>query len=147
MPDLAKAPGNTPISYVSTIPIVNVSLATVQPGPEHTITGLLAGEPIQAGDQCYIKSSDGRIWRSSGAAANAAAVVDGTAAENCDTGRGLTLYRGVHFNFGAGTLTPGASYYLSGTTVGGLSDTPSVGGTAIIARSIDTSKIYVRTSY
>ena len=147
MAELTKAPGYTPLSYINPTPVVNVSLATVQPGPEHTITGLWAGETIQAGDACYIKQADGRLYRSLGAAANAAAVVDGFAAENCDATRGLTLYRGVHFNYSAGGLQPGTSYYLSGTVPGGLTDAPSTGGTTVIARSIDASKIYVRTSY
>jgi hypothetical protein len=144
--DIAKAPGYAPTSYVSTVPVPNVSLATVQPGNEHAISGLAAGEQIQGGDLCYIKS-DGKIWRSTGAAANAAAVVDGMAAENYSVGQSVTLWRGVALNYAAGTLVPGTNYYLSGTTVGGLADAASTGGTVVVARSLDTSKIFVKSSY
>lgn len=147
MAEISKATGYTPASYVSNTPIPGVSLATRQPGAEHSITGLLAGESIAAGDACYIKSSDGRIYRSTGAAANAAAVVDGWAAENCTAGEALTLYRHVHFNYSAGGLTPGTPYYLSGTVTGGIADAPSTGGTVVIARAIDASRLYVRPSY
>jgi hypothetical protein len=143
--DIAKATGYTPTNYVSTTPVPNVSLATVQPGAEHTITGLVAGETIAAGDACYIKAADGRIWRSTGAAANAAAVVDGFAATNCTVGQGLTLYHGVNLNYGT-ALTPGTPYYLS-ATAGALADAASTGGTVVIARAVDATRVYVRKSY
>jgi len=146
MAAVAKSVGFTPTSYVSAVAIPGVSLATKQPGAEHAITGLFAGEVIAAGDACYIKSSDGFIYRSTGAAANAAAVVDGFAAENCNTGEALTLYRGVNFNYGTG-LTPGTPYYLSGTVAGGLDTATSTGGTAVVGRSLDATRVYVRTSY
>jgi hypothetical protein len=145
--EIAKQTGYTPINYVGSTPVPGVSLATTEPGYEHAITGLLAGETIAAGDACYIKASDGRIWRSTGAAANAAAVVDGFAAENCTAGEALTLYRGVHFNYSGGLLTPGTSYYLSGTVAGGIADAASTGGTTVIARAMDASRVLVKTSY
>lgn len=147
MTAVAKGTGYTPTSLVSAVAIPNVSLASVKPPANNCITGLKAGEDIAAGDACYIKGADGRIWRSTGAAANAAAVVDGFAAENCKAGEALTLYYGVHLNYSAGLLTPGASYYLSGSAAGGLDTATSTGGTTVIARSIDTSRIWVQKSY
>ena len=147
MTAVSKATGYTPTSYVSSTAVPGVSLATRQPGAEHAITGLLAGETIAAGDACYIKGSDGRIYKSIGTAANAAAQVDGFAAENVTAGEALTLYYGVHFNYSAGGLTPGASYYLSGATAGALDTSSSTGGTAVIARSVDASRVFVRKSY
>lgn len=147
MAEIVKATGYTPVNYVGTTPVPGVSLASRQPPPNCAITGLKAGENIAAGDACYIKAADGLIYRSTGAAANAAAQVDGWAAENCVTGEALTLYRYVHFNYSAGLLTPGTSYYVSGTVAGGIADAASTGGTVAVARSVDASRLYVKTSY
>lgn len=60
-----------------------VSLSTPAPDVEHSLSGLHAGEALAAGDACYIKSSDGLIYRSSGggvglAAPNAPALTTAT---------------------------------------------------------------------
>lgn len=44
----------------------NAGLATIVPGPEHSISGYLAGEDLSAGSACYIKSSDGKVYKSLG---------------------------------------------------------------------------------
>jgi hypothetical protein len=119
------------------------SLSTMVPCPAHQLSGLVAGEAIVAGDACYIKAADGKVWLATGAAANAAAQVDGFAAKNYAVGQGVTLYYNVHFNYGSG-LTIGALYYLSGTTAGGLVDAASTGGTTWIAKAIDATRIYIR---
>jgi hypothetical protein len=120
------------------------SLATTVPCPAHQIAGLLAGEAVAAGDACYIKS-DGKVWRSTGAAANAAAQVDGFAAEAAASGEAVTLYHDVNFRYGAG-LTPGARYYLSGATAGALADAASTGGTGAIAFAVDATRVRVMRS-
>lgn len=147
MAEITKATGYTPTNFVGSTPVPGVSLATRQPGAEHSITNLKAGETIAAGDACYIKASDGLIYRSTGAAANAAAQVDGWAAENCVAGEALTLFKNVNLNYSAGALTPGTSYFVSGTVAGGIADAASTGGTAVVARSIDGSRLFVKTSY
>jgi hypothetical protein len=43
-----------------------VSLATLTPGPECSISGYLAGEALTAGDACYIKTSDTKVYKSKG---------------------------------------------------------------------------------
>jgi hypothetical protein len=111
--------------------------------PGHQLSGLIAGEAIAAGDACYIKAADGKVWLATGAAANAAAQVDGFAAKNYAAGQGVTLLYDVHFGYGSG-LTIGALYYLSGTTAGGLVDAASTGGTTWIAKAVDATRIYVR---
>lgn len=121
------------------------SLSTTVPCPAHQISGLVAGEAIAAGDACYIKS-DGKAWKSTGAAANAAAVVDGFAATAAATGQGVTLLYNLNFYYGA-ALTPGAGYFLSGTTAGGLDTVASTGGTVVVARAVDDTRIYVTKSY
>jgi hypothetical protein len=104
-------------------------------------SNLLAGEAIAAGDACYIKS-DGKAWKATGAANNAAAQVDGFAFQAASSGEAVTLYTDVTFNYGSG-LTPGARYYLSGATAGALADAASTGGLIAIASAIDATRIRV----
>lgn len=109
-----------------------------------SITGLLAGEAIAGGDAVYIKAADGKVWKATGAAANAAAKVRGFAAKAADAGMPVTILRsGIHIAYGpnvAGTASaPTADLFLSGTVAGGLADAASTGGTTAIAFVIDTA--------
>ena len=113
--------------------------------PEHEkITGLLAGEAIAAGDACYIKS-DGKVWLSTGAAANAAAKVDGYAFQATAVDEAVTLLRNCRWRYGAG-LTPGARVFLSAATPGALSDVATTGGTAPIGYVVDATRIQLSES-
>jgi hypothetical protein len=105
--------------------------------------GKLAGEAIAAGDLCYMKS-DGKIWRSNGTSANAAAKCDGIAAKDADSGQAVTIFRGVSFNYGA-SLTPGARVYVS-ATAGAIDDAATTGGTAPIGFVEDATKIFIHGS-
>lgn len=122
------------------------TLSHVVPPAVNRYTGLLAGEAIGAGHLCYISSVDGRVYRSSGAAANAAAVVDGIALQAAAVGEAVTLNYDINVRYGA-NLTPGIFLYLSGTTPGGLDTVASVGGTVPVGRTIDATRIHVRRSY
>lgn len=109
----------------------------------NSITGLLAGEALAAGDAVYLKGADGRVWKATGAAANAAAKARGFAAKAADAGFPCTvLTRGVHLAYGplvsAVAVAAGSDLYLSGTVAGGLADAASTGGTTPIAYVIDT---------
>jgi hypothetical protein len=116
------------------------SLATVNPGPNCWVgSDLHAGAAIAAGDACYIAST-GLVLLATGAAANAAALVDGFAALPAKIGEAVTLLDGVDWHYGA-ALTPGARYYLSGTTPGGLDTVASTGGTIAIGKAISTTRI------
>jgi hypothetical protein len=122
------------------------SLATLTPGPECWVgSNLVAGEDLGAWDACYIKGADGKVYKSTGAAANAAAKVRGYAAKPTSSGQPVTLMKDVDVQYGSG-LTPGADYYLSGTTAGGLDTAPSTGGTASIAFAIDATRIRLLAS-
>jgi hypothetical protein len=124
----------------------NPSLASLLPPANTKITGLFVGEDIAVGDACYIKS-DGKVYRSTGAAANAAAEVDGFAlvAGKVAQNDAITLIHDVVLQYGSG-LTPGQKLYVSGATAGALADAPSTGGTKEVARAIDTTRIYVQRS-
>lgn len=122
------------------------SVATTVYCPAHEIPDLVAGEALAAGDACYIKS-DGKAWKSTGAAANAAAKVDGYAPTAVAAGRHVTLLEGLDWHYGSG-LTPGTHYFLSGTTAGGLDTAASTGGTAPIAVAMNTTVIRLfRSTY
>jgi hypothetical protein len=108
-------------------------------------TGLLAGEAIGAGDACYIKTSDGKVYKSTGAAANAAAVVDGWAPNAAPAGEAVTLVFNCTLSYAG--VAAGTPYYLSGTTAGGIADAASTGGTVVVARGISSTRLYVKKSY
>lgn len=114
------------------------SLASPYPSPENRIVGLKAGEDIEAGDVCYI-ASDGTVKRSDGTAADDKAVGFGIAAGDADQGEAVTLYKNVNFHYGS-NLTPGTPLYVS-TNAGKLSDATTTGGTVIVARVIDSTRI------
>jgi hypothetical protein len=119
------------------------SLAALLPQQNTQLAGLLAGEAIAAGDLCYIKS-DGKIWRSNGTAANAAAVCIGIALEACNTGEACTIMWNVNMRYGAG-LTPGAKLFVS-ATAGAIDDAATTGGTAPIGYVVDATRIHINQS-
>ena len=121
------------------------SLATVVPCPAHHHAGLLAGEAIAAGDLCYVKGSDGKVYKSTGAAAAAPAQVDGMALQAAAINESVSLYYDVTVRYGSG-LTPGAKLFLSGATAGLFADAASTGGTAWVGKVITATRVYVRKS-
>lgn len=122
------------------------SISTAVPGPEHSITSLLAGVAIAAGDACYI-ASDGTVKLSlaTTTATDATNVVDGFAAGAAAIGQSVSLYYGLNFYYATG-MTPGTPFYLSGAVAGGLDTASTSGQTAVIARAMDASRLYVRKS-
>lgn len=121
------------------------SISTTTPCPAHHISGLVAGETIAAGDVLYVKS-DGKLWKSIGTAANAAAKVAGIALQAAAVGEGCSVYFGVNVRYGAG-LTPGTPIFLSATAGGGaIADAASTGGTAPIGFVIDATRIHILQS-
>jgi len=119
----------------------SLSSMNLDPGAQK-LPALIAGEALAAGDACYIKASDGLVYRSTGAAANAAAKVRGFAPTLINIGEPVSLIFNVGMNYGSG-LTPGADAFLSGTTAGGLDTAASTGGTAPIGFCIDATRIYL----
>jgi len=114
------------------------SLASPYPAGGDVLRGLKAGEAVAAGDICYI-AADGTVMRSNGTAAGAAAVALGIAGGDAATGEAVTLFRNVSFHYGA-ALTPGTPYFV-GATAGRLDNAASIGGTVVVARSIDATRI------
>ena len=122
------------------------SLSTILPNDSNRISGdIFAGENLGACDACYINPADGKAYRSNGVAIAAAAKVRGFCATSAKTGQATSLYSGVNFAYGTG-LTPGTSLYVSAAVLGGLTDTPTTGGTGEVAFVIDSTRIRVRQS-
>lgn len=115
------------------------SISGLHPHLNH-LPSLVAGEALGAGDACYIKASDGKVYKSTGAADTEPARVHGYAPKATKAGQQVTLYYNVRFQY-ATALTPGAKVYLSGTVAGGLADAASTGGTAPIGFCVDAKRI------
>ena len=105
------------------------------------ITGLIAGEDIAECDLVYIKS-DGKVWRATAAAANAAAKSVGIAHRAASAGQACTIMPGPGqvARYSDGTLTPGAILYV-GETAGALSSIATTGDTVGVAQAIDAYNI------
>lgn len=106
------------------------------------ISGLVAGEAIDALAACYIKASDGKVYMSNGTANDAAAKFDGMSAQAAAAGQGVTLFgRGTRVRYGTG-LTIAALYYV-GTTAGRLDTAATTGGLVAIAKAISATEIRI----
>jgi hypothetical protein len=108
------------------------------------IPDLLAGEAIAAGDCCYIKTADGKLYRSNGTAAAEAAEFVGLAARAAAVGQPVTVFGlGARFHYAAaGTLGPGDKYFVSATP-GALDTVATIGGTVAVAQAINDTDIRV----
>jgi hypothetical protein len=122
-----------------------IGISTPNPSPNHRLAGWIAGEALGAGDACTLHTN-GRIYRASGAAADANARIFGYAADPCSAGEACTLYDHVTLEYGSG-LTPGTLFYLSGTTPGGLDTDPSPGGTIPCAVALDSTRVHVVSTW
>lgn len=100
-----------------------------------------AGEPIETGQPVYLKASDLKLYKASGAAANEAAEVFGFAGRTVkNAGQKLTVYGpGARFGNFSG-MTPKTKLYLSATP-GELDTAPSTGGTQPIAFAINATDV------
>lgn len=109
---------------------------------QNSITGLYAGEALAGGDAVYIKGSDGKVWKASGAAANEAARCVGFNARSASADEACTiLTNGVHLAYGpnvSGTPSvPGIRLYLSDSVPGNLENASTTGDLAGVAYVID----------
>jgi hypothetical protein len=118
------------------------SLTTLTPCPAHYIAGdLVAGEALGACDPCYIKNSDGKVYKSNGTAVAEAAEVHGWTTHAVAVGKQVTLVRDVIFGYGSG-LTPGAKLFVA-ATAGALDTVATTGGTKPVAVAVNDKEIEV----
>ncbi len=116
---------------------IDASTAAVAP----QITGLTAGEDLDAAAPCYIHT-DGKVYMADGTAADAKAVIAGFTPRAAKTGQAITLFAlGARFRYGSG-LTPGAKLYV-GATKGRLDAAATTGDAVGVAQVITTTDIRV----
>jgi hypothetical protein len=121
--------------------ITTPSLASSLPCPAHQVLEgrTTAGEAIGAGDVCYVKASDGLVYKATGAAANEAARAWGIAPAAAATGNPITLFRDIELTYSTG-MTIGTPFFVS-ATAGALADAASTGGTTRVAYAISATAI------
>lgn len=103
---------------------------------------MYAGEDLAAVAPCYIKASDGKVYMSDGSSSNEAAKFVGFTARATKAGQPVTLFGfPTRFKYSSG-LTPGAIFYISGTT-GALADATTTGDTKGTAMAVNATDIVV----
>lgn len=124
--------------------VTKVSTASMDTAQHKQVAAgnLYAGEDLDAVAPCYIKASDGKVYMSDGSASNEAAKFNGFTARATKAGQPVTLFGfPTRFKYGSG-LTPGAIFYISGTT-GALADAASTGDTKGTAMAVNATDIVV----
>jgi hypothetical protein len=123
---------------------IDISTAVVN----QLLTGLIAGEDIALCDLVYLKS-DGKVWRATAAAANAAAKAIGVAPRAAKAGQPITVVPGpnqvVRWS-DAALGTPGTLLFV-GETAGTLSSIATTGDAVGFAQVIDASNIRLIRAY
>jgi hypothetical protein len=110
------------------------------------ITGLVLGENVAQNDPLYIKASDGKVYKASGAAVAEAANFIGAAPRAGLAGQPITIFGiGARFRIAAaGTMTPGAKVFLGGVA-GGYDTAAQTGDATGIGRAVtDTDMVITR---
>lgn len=117
------------------------SLSSIDYPACNKISELKAGEALGAWDACYVKASDGLVYKATGAANTRPAHVDGYSMKAVSVGQAVTLSEGnCNVGYGSG-LTPGTEVFLSGATAGGIADAASTGGLTRLGVILDDSRI------
>lgn len=121
------------------------SLASPLPPEADQMSDLTAGEDLLAFQPCYIKATDGLVYKATGAAATDAAQVHGYPIIPRKAGQPVSLYAGpmdVYLPTAAG-LTPGKRLYLTATAITTfviVADAATTGGVAPIGHTVDGSR-------
>lgn len=119
------------------------STSGILPPMTMQVAGRTAGEAIGVFDVVYIKESDGKVYKATGAAATEPARARGYSPDSHVAGdEDVTIYFGdITVRYGAG-LTPGRAVFLSGTVAGGIADAASTGGTTALGFCVDATRIH-----
>lgn len=118
------------------------AISTAAPPFNCRISELEAGETLGACDPCYIKASDGKVYKAVASAADEKRIVAGWAVKDAVAGQPITLVWDVRFG-DYGTLTVNALYFLSATVAGGLDTVTSANAGRPIAWSPDGQRLEV----
>jgi hypothetical protein len=131
------------MSLITRLSTASLDVSTARNAPQ--ITGLSAGEDLDACAPCYIKSSDGKAYMCDATADNEAAEFAGFAPRAVLSGEPVTLFGlGTRMRYGSG-LTPGDIYYV-GATAGRLDTAQQVGDSVGVAMAVsDTDIVIIRS--
>jgi hypothetical protein len=117
------------------------SISSIDYAATNKVTELKAGEALGAWDACYIKASDGLVYKATGAANTRPAHVDGYSMKAVSIGQAVTLSQGnCNVGYGSG-LTPGTEVFLSGAVAGAVADAASTGGLTRLGVVLDAYRI------
>ena len=107
------------------------------------VSGLIAGEDLEAVSPCYIKTSDGKVYMSNGTAATEPAEFVGFTPVARKATQPVTLFGvGARFNYYSTGLLPGDKLYIGATS--GRLDTAATTGDAVgVAQAITATDIRV----
>lgn len=110
--------------------------------PNMPLTGLIAGENIANCDIVYLKGSDGKVYRTTAAAADEKAKILGIAPRQANAGEPITVLPGPGqvAKYSDAGLTAAQVLYLA-EAAGQLSSTATTGDAVGVAQAIDTSNI------
>jgi hypothetical protein len=101
---------------------------------------LIAGEAIAKCDMCYIKGSDGKVYKSINTAVNEAAKCHGMAPDAASAGEAVSLYGGFSIWEYSTGLTPGVDVFL-GAVAGGLDTAAGTGHPLPVGHVVDAQRI------
>lgn len=133
---------------------VNPNVDGISASKGVTISELLAGEALSAGDSVYIKS-DGKVWKAVSTVKDTLTVETGTTDFAIDVakfdglvnsdyaaGEPVTIFGlGCIFGYGSG-LTPGAFYWVS-DTAGKLATARMATGDSAVAKAVSSTDILI----
>jgi hypothetical protein len=101
-----------------------------------------AGVALSAGDICYLKQSDGKIYKSIASAQAEAASFHGMCPTDIPAGEPVSLFHDERFDYTSTVvLVPGKSYFVSDSVAGGLQDTPPYPGALPVCYAIDETRV------
>lgn len=125
------------------------TISTPAPTKESMLTGLLAGELLAGGDAVYIKTSDGKLWKATGAAATEPAEAIGLVCTPASADEAVTVGlfgSGLCFGYGptVGGVAVAAGSVLFLGTGGALADAATTGGTVGVAVVLGDGRIMLR---
>ena len=131
------------MSLITRLATASLDVSTARNAPQ--ITGLYAGEDLDACAPCYIKSSDGKVYMCNATADNEAAEFAGFAPRAVLSSEPVTLFGlGTRMRYGS-SLTPGDIYYV-GATAGRIDTAQQVGDSIGVAMAVsDTDIVIIRS--
>jgi len=128
------------------------SLTNTLPNSADQLDLEYCGEAIGAGDACYIRKANGKVYRSVvDATHNPKGIVHGFAAQAQRANKPITLFMTARFGYtvesGTGAAVPGQNYFLNEAVPGGLTDTAGSTATKAVAFGLDSGRIQVQANW